>query len=78
MIEPFVVIRCNKLQCGRFTYCKTKQKTKKCPYCGKRLNVEKVSQKYATTSIQARKMVQEFNRRLGRLTEPKWYKSDNE
>ncbi|MCG3216714.1 MAG: DUF1922 domain-containing protein [Candidatus Heimdallarchaeota archaeon] len=77
MAEPFVIIRCNKLQCGRFTYCKSSQKTKKCPYCGKRLKVEKERQRFAKTTIEARKMVQEFNKRLGKITEPSWYKSEN-
>jgi hypothetical protein len=31
----------------------------------------------AETTLQARKMVQEFNKRLGELTEPSWYKPNN-
>ena len=78
MFGPYVIVRCNKIECGRFSYCKANQKTKKCPYCGKRLKVEKERQRFAESTIIARKMVQEFNKRLGRLTEPDWYKDNKE
>ena len=74
MHSEYIVIRCNNLQCGKFSYCKLKQKTKMCPYCSKRINLEKVEKISAKTNPQARKLVQEFNKKLGELVEPKWYK----
>ena len=78
MFGPYVIVRCNKIECGRFSYCKANQKTKKCPYCGKRLKVEKERLRFTDSPIIARKMVQEFNKRLGELTEPDWYKNNKD
>lgn len=64
------------MQCSRFSYCKSTQKTKKCPYCGRTIRLKNVKPIPAETTLQARKMVQEFNKRLGELTEPSWYKPE--
>ena len=45
-----------------------------CPYCERRINLSKVEKKAVETNAQARKLVQEFNQRLGELREPEWYK----
>ena len=73
----YYVIRCTKKGCGKFSYCKTKQKTKMCPYCEYRIKVEKASKTEVNSVIHARKLVQEFNKKLGEMTEPWWYKSEN-
>ena len=66
MIIMYYVIQCSNLKCNRFSYCKIGQKTKTCPYCGKRINVEKLLHKVkAETAQQARKLVQIYNRRIG-------------
>ncbi len=74
MSSEYIVIRCSNLGCGKFSYCKSKQKTKECPYCRKRINLEKVEKIPVKTNPQARRLVQEFNKKLGELVEPKWYK----
>lgn len=73
-MTQYAVIRCKNLHCGRFTYCKATQKTKKCPYCGKRIPVITQYEVIVDTTAQAKKLVQEFNRSLGELNEPSWYK----
>ncbi|MHA1223969.1 MAG: DUF1922 domain-containing protein [Candidatus Heimdallarchaeaceae archaeon] len=73
MIKRYAVIRCRNLSCGKFTYCKSSQKTKMCTYCGKRIVLKKTKIIYTETPEQARKLVQELNKRLGELTEPSWY-----
>ena len=78
MRTEFYVIRCSHLDCGRFSYCKVGQKTKTCPYCYRRIIVEKVERIAAETNFQARKLVQEFNKRLGEILEPRWYKDKKE
>ena len=75
MSAEFVVIRCRKSDCGKFSYCKADQKTKMCPYCEKRIIVEKAVKTEVSTVAQARKLVQEFNKKLGEMTEPWWYKN---
>ena len=76
MSSEFIVVRCSNLKCGRFSYCKAKQKTKLCPYCGKRIQLNKSKHYPAENTIIARKLVQEFNKRLGEIKEPKWYKPE--
>ncbi|MHA1200823.1 MAG: DUF1922 domain-containing protein [Candidatus Heimdallarchaeaceae archaeon] len=76
--SEYIVIRCSRKECSRFTYCKAKQKTKKCPYCGRTINLEKVQKISVDTNPQARKLVQEFNKKLGELQEPWWYKAEND
>ncbi|MCG3220632.1 MAG: DUF1922 domain-containing protein [Candidatus Heimdallarchaeota archaeon] len=76
MEADYAVIRCTRLKCGKFSYCKAKQKTKKCPYCGRVVKLNKIKPIPAKTTVHARKMVQEFNRKLGELTEPSWYKPE--
>ena len=54
----YYVIQCSNLKCSRFSYCKIGQKTKTCPYCGRRINIEKIHHKVkAETAQQARKLV---------------------
>ena len=48
-----------------------------CPYCEYRIKVEKASKTEVNSVIHARKLVQEFNKKLGEMTEPWWYKSEN-
>ena len=72
--SEYIVVRCDRRECSRFTYCKAKQKTKKCPYCGKIINLDKSKKIVVETNVQARKLVQEFNKNLGELREPNWYK----
>lgn len=74
--SEYYVIRCRKKECGKFSYCKAKQKTKMCPYCEHRIMVEKASKTEVNSVIHARKLVQEFNKKLGEMTEPSWYKFD--
>ena len=74
MDEGYYVIRCRKKECGRFSYCKANQKTKMCPYCNYRITLEKVSKTHVENVLQARKLVQEFNKKLGEMKEPDWYK----
>ncbi len=76
MSTEFIVVRCSNLKCSRFSYCKAKQKTKLCPYCGRRIQLSKTKHYPAETTIIARKLVQEFNKRLGKMKEPKWYKPE--
>ncbi|MHA1952940.1 MAG: DUF1922 domain-containing protein [Candidatus Heimdallarchaeaceae archaeon] len=76
MRADYVVIRCTRLECGKFGYCKANQKTKKCTYCGRVAKLNKIKLIPAKTTVHARKMVQEFNRKLGELTEPGWYKPE--
>ncbi|MCG3227366.1 MAG: DUF1922 domain-containing protein [Candidatus Heimdallarchaeota archaeon] len=76
MEAEYTVIRCTRLKCGKFSYCKTKQKTKKCPYCGRVVKLNKIKPIPAKTTVHARRLVQEFNRKLGELTEPGWYKPE--
>jgi len=76
MDAEFAVIRCTRLNCGKFSYCKSKQKSKKCPYCGRIVKLDKIKIIPAETSTHARKLVQEFNKNLGELTEPSWYKPE--
>ncbi len=73
-MPEYVVIRCNNLACGRFSYGKSSQKTKLCPYCGKRITVSKVYKYEVDTSEQAKILVQEFNKKHGEITAPKWYR----
>lgn len=76
MIElssEYYVIRCTKRECGKFSYCKASQKTKMCPYCERRIVIEKANKTAASSAIHARKLVQEFNKKLGEMTEPWWY-----
>jgi hypothetical protein len=47
-----------------------------CPYCEHRIKVEKANKTVVNSVIHARKLVQEFNKKLGEMTEPSWYKSD--
>ncbi len=75
--SEYIVIRCTKKECGKFTYCKSKQKTKKCPYCGQTIDLNKTQKISADTNLHARKLVQEFNKKLGELKAPKWYKGEN-
>ncbi|OLS30645.1 MAG: hypothetical protein HeimAB125_18490 [Candidatus Heimdallarchaeota archaeon AB_125] len=49
-----------------------------CPYCERRINLSKVEKIAAETNAQARKLVQEFNKKLGELREPGWYKENKE
>ena len=49
-----------------------------CPYCERRINLSKVEKIAAETNAQARKLVQEFNKKLGELREPGWYKENND
>lgn len=76
MVSDYEVIRCTNVKCGKFSYCKSKQKTKKCPYCGRVVRLNKIKTIPAETPIHARRMVQEFNKKLGELTEPNWYKPE--
>ena len=76
MKEEYLIVRCRNLHCGKFSYCKSNQKTKMCPYCGKRVDLSKIDHIYAENSLIARKLVQEFNKKLGEITEPEWYKNN--
>ncbi len=49
-----------------------------CPYCEHRINLSKVEKIAVETNSQARKLVQEFNKNLGELREPEWYKEGKE
>ena len=73
MSIEYSVIRYTNIKCGKFSYCKSKQKTKKCPYCGRVVFLGKIKPIPAETTIHARKLVQEFNRKLGEITKPSWY-----
>lgn len=73
-MSNYWVIRCDKLTCGKFSYCKSNQKTKKCPYCERIINLAKVQKHRVHTTGEAKNLVQIFNARLGEITEPKWYK----
>ncbi|MBY8999708.1 MAG: DUF1922 domain-containing protein [Candidatus Heimdallarchaeota archaeon] len=77
MSAEYYVIRCGKRECGKFSYSKTSQKTKMCPYCERRIVIEKANKTEVNSVIHARKLVQEFNKKLGEMTEPWWYNSKN-
>jgi len=68
----YTIVRCSNRYCGKFTYCKTGQKTKQCPYCNKRIDVYKREIRTVDTSKLARVLVQEFNKELGKQVEPEW------
>jgi len=68
----YTIVRCSNRYCGKFSYCKTGQKTKQCPYCNKRIDVYKKQIMTVNTPKQARVLVQEFNKELGKQTEPEW------
>lgn len=76
MKTEYYVVRCSNLSCGKFSYCKAIQKTKMCPYCERRINLSKIEKIAVETNSQARKLVQEFNKKLGELREPSWYKEN--
>ncbi len=48
-----------------------------CSYCGRIINLDKVQKIAVDSNSQARKLVQEFNKNLGELREPSWYKDRN-
>ncbi len=68
----YAIVRCTNKSCGRFSYCKVTQKTKKCPYCNRQLRVPRTKVFVVNTPEQARKLVQDLNTKLGKLVEPEW------
>jgi protein-arginine kinase activator protein McsA len=53
--REFIVLRCPK--CGKWTYAKTKQKTRFCSRCEKRFNINPIEVIYADSHTKARTLV---------------------
>ncbi|MHA1912522.1 MAG: DUF1922 domain-containing protein [Candidatus Kariarchaeaceae archaeon] len=77
MKDEFAVVKCTRRECGRHTYAKTTQKTRKCPYCNRQINVINATVKNVDTSTIARAYVSTLNQRLGEKTSPSWMKKKN-
>lgn len=57
--KEFIVLRCPK--CGKWTYAKTKQKTRFCSRCEKRFKIDPVKVIYAETHQKANFLVKVKN-----------------
>jgi DNA-directed RNA polymerase subunit M/transcription elongation factor TFIIS len=63
-MKLFLVIICD--ECGGLLLAKTEHKTRKCPYCGSRVNVEKAKKVASAENAQnASTILQEMKRRKG-------------
>ena len=65
MKVPFCVVKCSNVSCSRYTYAKLGQKTKQCPFCGKRFSVKTNTIKVVDSLQKAQLLVKKFNTRLG-------------
>jgi len=75
---PYYVIQCTNLKCNRYTYCKVGQKTRKCPYCGHTINIERLFTRIRVNTVkEAQYIVKKKNAEIGKLSEPYWYKSND-
>ena len=74
MKDEFAVVQCTNRGCGRFTYAKTSQKTRKCPYCSRQIIVINATIKKVDTTKEARAYVSSYNQKLGEKTSPQWMK----
>ena len=72
MKDEFAVVKCTNGECGRFTYAKTAQKTRKCPYCNRQIKVINATIKNVDNSTTARAYVSNLNQKLGEKTSPSW------
>ncbi|MHA1154711.1 MAG: DUF1922 domain-containing protein [Candidatus Heimdallarchaeota archaeon] len=59
ILKEFIVIRCPK--CGKWTYAKTKQKSRFCSRCEKQFKIDPVKVVYAESHQQAQIMVKNRN-----------------
>jgi len=57
--KEFIVIRCPK--CGKWTYAKTKQKSRFCSRCEKQFKIDPVKVVFAENHQQAQMMVKNRN-----------------
>jgi len=70
--DEYAVVKCTNGECGRFTYAKSVQKTRKCPYCNRQIKVINATVKNADNSATARAYVSLLNQKLGEKTSPNW------
>ncbi len=75
MKDEFAVVKCTNRECGRYTYAKTDQKTRKCPYCNRQIKVINSTVRNVDTSTIARAYVSNLNQKLGEKTSPAWMKT---
>ncbi|MEA2070214.1 MAG: DUF1922 domain-containing protein [Asgard group archaeon] len=54
-LKPFVVIRCPR--CGKWTYAKTRQKTRLCSRCEKRFKIDPLKVIYVESHQKAQVLV---------------------
>ena len=66
------IVQCPK--CFRHTVAKLPQKTRQCPYCGARINVEKYTRATAPDAISAAELVKKFNLKLSKQGLDQWFK----
>ena len=66
--DLFVVVKCGNIKCGRYTYGKIGQKSRTCPYCGKRINMEKRLVRIVKSADEARELVKKLNYKLMKKT----------
>ena len=78
MKNEFSVVKCTNKDCGRYTYAKTDQKTRKCPYCNRQIKVMNATVKNADSSKVARAYVSTLNQKLGEKTSPNWLRKKQE
>ena len=74
MKDEYSVVKCTNGECGRYTYGKTTQKTRKCPYCNRQIKVINSTIKTVDDSTTARAYVSNLNQKLGEKTSPNWLK----
>ena len=66
------IVQCPK--CYRYTVAKLPQKTRQCPYCGARINVEKYTVAKAPDAMTAAELVRKYNMKKPREGLDGWLK----